>query len=74
MQLQYYSEVMPDLSPCFRALIIISTYTWILTTYKTLSVDRERLVYQIAHGILFDVGSLNYKQIMSLGILQKNNS
>lgn len=37
MQLQYYSEVMPDLSPRFRALIIISTYNWILTTYKTMS-------------------------------------
>ncbi|XP_009124564.1 uncharacterized protein LOC103849553 [Brassica rapa] len=64
-----------DLSPCYGALMIIAAYNWIPSTHKThVSVDRARLIYKMARGIRVDMGRLIFRQVMNLGVVQKNDS
>ncbi|KAF3516070.1 hypothetical protein DY000_02061459 [Brassica cretica] len=64
-----------DLSPRYGALMIIAAYNWIPSTHKThVSIDRARLIYKMARGIRVDMGRLIFKQVMNLGVVQKNDS
>ena len=64
-----------DLSPRYGALMIIAAYNWIPSTHKThVSVDRARLIYKMARGIRVDMGRLIFRQVMNLGVVQKNDS
>ncbi|KAF2564003.1 hypothetical protein F2Q70_00016354 [Brassica cretica] len=64
-----------DLSPRYGALMIIAAHNWISSTQKThISIDRARLVYKMARGIRIDMGRLIFKQVMNLGVVQKNDS
>ncbi|KAF2539213.1 hypothetical protein F2Q68_00022429 [Brassica cretica] len=64
-----------DLSPRYGALMIITAYNWIPSTHKThVSVDRARLIYKMARGIRVDMGRLIFRQVMNLGVVQKNDS
>ncbi|XP_048615734.1 uncharacterized protein LOC125588439 [Brassica napus] len=64
-----------DLSPCYGALMIIAAYNWIPSTHKThVSIGRARLIYKMARGIRVDMGRLIFKQVMNLGMVQKNDS
>ncbi|KAF3602102.1 hypothetical protein F2Q69_00034978 [Brassica cretica] len=64
-----------DLSSRYGALMIIAAHNWIPSTHKThVSIDRARLVYKMAHGICVDMGRLIFKQVMNLGVVQKNDS
>ena len=64
-----------DLSSCYGALMIIAAYNWIPSTHKThVSVDRARLIYKMARGIRVDMGRLIFRQVLNLGVVQKNDS
>ena len=64
-----------DLSPRYGALMIIAAYNWIPSTHKThVSVDRARLIYKMVRGIRVDMGRLIFRQVMNLGVVQKNDS
>ncbi|KAL0669697.1 hypothetical protein Bca4012_032401 [Brassica carinata] len=64
-----------DLSPRYGALMIIAAYNWIPSTHKThVFVDRAWLIYKIARGIRVDMGRLIFRQVMNLGVVQKNDS
>ncbi|KAG2247489.1 hypothetical protein Bca52824_087117 [Brassica carinata] len=64
-----------DLSSRYGALMIIAAHNWIPSTHKThVSIDRARLVYKMAQGICVDMGRLIFKQVMNLGVVQKNDS
>ncbi|KAF3534381.1 hypothetical protein DY000_02038042 [Brassica cretica] len=64
-----------DLSPRYGALMIITAHNWIPSTYKThVSIGTTLLVYKMARGIRIDIGRLIFKQVMNLGVVQKNDS
>ncbi|KAF3557957.1 hypothetical protein F2Q69_00016089 [Brassica cretica] len=64
-----------DLSPRYGALMIIAAYNWIPSTHKThVSVNRAWLIYKIARGIRVDMLRLIFRQVMNLGVVQKNDS
>ena len=64
-----------DLSPRYGALMIIAAHNWIPSTHKThVSIDRARLVYKMSRGIRVDMGRLIFKQVINLGVVQKNDS
>ena len=60
------------LSPCKAALVILSAYNWVPSSYKNVvSADRARLIYKMFHGIRVDVEEMFYAQILNLAVLQK---
>ncbi|KAF3538148.1 hypothetical protein F2Q69_00021129 [Brassica cretica] len=64
-----------DLSPRYSALMIIAAYNWIPSTHKTnVSIDRAQLIYKMARGIRIDMRKLIFRQVMNLGVVQKNDS
>ncbi|KAL0835886.1 hypothetical protein Bca101_087775 [Brassica carinata] len=64
-----------DLSPRYGALMIIAAYNWIPSIHKThVSVDRAQLIYKMARGIRVDMRRLIFRQVMNLGVVQKNDS
>ncbi|KAF3498189.1 hypothetical protein DY000_02054506 [Brassica cretica] len=64
-----------DLSPRYGALMIIAAHNRIPCTHKThVSIDRARLVYKMSRGIRVDMGRLIFKQVINLGVVQKNDS
>ena len=64
-----------DLSPRYGALMIIAAHNWLPSTHKThVSIYRTRLVYKMARGIRVDMIRLIFKQVMNLGVVQKNGS